>query len=212
MSSDILNLGIGAGISNLAGFKSFDSSSARDIAFGKGFNEYSSNPSTKGSSKLLDWLDNSLTGNRDFDRELKLMQMQMDYNSQQNDKAWAREMEASNTSYQRAVKDLIAAGLNPYLAYQQGGSGTPSLSAASVSGHHAGQSGQGFSSLLGTIATISAKLILAGVNAGSAANVANIRGLSDREVSLIRATSASEVANTARESHVYHYGGKYRHR
>jgi len=35
-----------------------------------------------------------------------------------------------STQYQTSVKDLIAAGLNPMLAYTQGGAGTPSGSAA----------------------------------------------------------------------------------
>jgi hypothetical protein len=35
-----------------------------------------------------------------------------------------------STQYQTAVKDLMASGLNPMLAYQQGGAGTPAGSAA----------------------------------------------------------------------------------
>lgn len=35
----------------------------------------------------------------------------------------------SNTAYQRAVQDMTKAGLNPMLAYMQGGSSTPSGSA-----------------------------------------------------------------------------------
>jgi len=38
----------------------------------------------------------------------------------------------SNTSYQRGTKDMIAAGLNPMLAFSQGGANTPSNTAATV--------------------------------------------------------------------------------
>lgn len=58
----------------------------------------------------------------------------MNYNSAEAaaNRAWQEHM--SNTSYQRAVEDMRKAGINPILAYAQGGASTPGGAQGTISG------------------------------------------------------------------------------
>lgn len=55
------------------------------------------------------------------------------FNAEQADINRSYQTEMSSTAYQRAVQDMQSAGLNPMLAYMQGGASTPTGSMASGS-------------------------------------------------------------------------------
>lgn len=69
-----------------------------------------------------------------------------DFNSSEAQKQRDWETQMSNTAYQRAMADMKAAGLNPILAYQQGGSSVPNGSSASSAPAQSGSSSSSGSS------------------------------------------------------------------
>jgi hypothetical protein len=127
---------------------------------------------------------------------------------QRENQAWEEKM--SNTSYQRAMNDMMNAGLNPMLAYQQGGANTPSTSAATVDstgqqwtdvGKHVGsaagialqrkllekQMEQLDANIAKTLSEGEAvRATIPGINAESAAKSANLRDQMERQAQLLQ--------------------------
>lgn len=148
-------------------FSTFSSAAEMNRAINSG--DFFIPKNANANADFFDGLGNKFTGNLDYERELELLTREQRFNSAQA--ALTRNFNAeeaqknrdfqermANTAYQRAYADLKQAGLNPYLAYTQGGSATPSGSVlggstASVGGHHSGRSGSGFDLLFGLLKT-----------------------------------------------------------
>ena len=108
------------------------------------------------------WQNQGVTAerNRNFNSAEALKQRQWQSEENRISRDWNEYM--SNTAYRRAVSDMKAAGLNPILAYTQGGAGNSAYSAGS---------GAAASSMTGTTGNLSTGLSSAGKLAEGASSL-----------------------------------------
>lgn len=127
-----------------------------------------------GASDFYNWLTGDLQAQMAANRAAQAEQAQVDRDFQMNSARAAMDFSAaeaakqrnwqemmSNTAYQRAVQDMRAAGINPILAYTQGGASTPSGAAGTgyaASGSRAEVDTNSLTSLLGSMMTSAASV------------------------------------------------------
>lgn len=118
----------------------------------------------------------------------QLQQYAIQANSAAADKAMAFSDQMSSTAYQRAVKDMQAAGLNPMLAYSQGGASSPSGVAIGSPGG-SGASGSG-------VTSSGARAVMQNPVPGNVFNTAVSAAKQVSEIQNIQATNKNIEATT----------------
>lgn len=132
-----------------------------------------------GASEMEDWELGEQSSNNAFYRDMLRLNEENSFNAREAQKNRDFQERMSNSAYQRAVKDMKLAGLNPSLMYSSGGMSTPSGSfASSGSSSSSGRGGpsrrdSGLANVAQIVAGLisrSATITAAGISAASKSN------------------------------------------
>jgi len=135
----------------------------------------------------VDLLGGILTNNK----QQQLANQSNLFSAEQTDKQMQFQKEMRSTQYQTTVDDLQKAGLNPMLAYSQGGAGTPTGSAAVGQQAQLQNPAKGFSHSASAAANIEADLKQKDANT---TNTISQTGVNEEQRKLLDAQTAKVIA------------------